>query len=367
MSWTGGRIKERAKEVNITLVKLSEAVGVSRQAINAWVGGQVPRGQHLIKLCKELSIEPGYFFETQEESLVSAPQHRTVGNKKVTDEMSTATMDMAVQYINLFRSAPSSNLVPVVRSRKRDEEDAKKVAAQLRELSNIDSDKPMDFEHIFDMLAKLGVYTVFRPFQENVSKKIYAFYSKITGQRVVFVNTDTNIIDLKFQLLHETVHAVRDEGPDFENTEAEDAFCDLVAGYIQFPEEYVGLVARSIKDCTGGVVINKLKEFAKAHKHSMYGVVKRLERSGVKISVNVAPADINLKKTTPKVGEIIFSDGDARSYISKLHKLSPRFVDLVAEQVEHASIRKIGEWLGLHNSMDAQVVVEELRRIKNEL
>lgn len=99
----------------------------------------------------------------------------------------------------------------------------------------------------------------------------------------------------------------------------------------------------------------------------MYGVVKRLERSGVKISVNVAPADINLKKTTPKVGEIIFSDGDARSYISKLHKLSPRFVDLVAEQVEHASIRKIGEWLGLHNSMDAQVVVEELRRIKNEL
>lgn len=365
MSWTGSRIKERAKEINVTLVKLSEAVGVSRQTINAWVGGQVPRGQHLIKLCKELSIEPGYFFETHKERLVSAPQHRTVGNKKVTDEMRVATMDMAIQYINLFRAAPSSDLVPVVRSRKRDEEDAKKVAVQLREVSDINTDKPMDFDHIFDMLDNLGVYTIFRPFPDNVSKKIYAFYSKIADQRVVFVNTDTNIIDLKFQLLHETVHAVRDESPDFENTEAEDAFCDLVAGYIQFPEEYVGLVAQAIEDCANGVVINKLKEFAKTHKHSMYGVVKRLERSGVRLGVNVAPADINLRKTIPKVGEIIFSDGDARSYISKLHKLSPRFITLVAEQVEHASIRKIGEWLGLNSSMDAQVVVEELRRIKN--
>lgn len=367
MGWTGGRIKERAKGVNVTLVKLSEAIGVSRQTINAWVGGQVPRGQHLIKLCKELSVEPGYFFENQETSLVSAPQHRTVGNRKVTAVMSMATLDMATQYINLFRSAPSSDVVPVVRSRNRDEEDAKKVAAHLRELSDIDSDKPMDFEHIFAMLSKLGGYTIFRPFPEGVSKKIYAFYSEIVGQRVIFVNTDTNIIDLKFQLLHETVHAVRDEDPSFENTEAEDAFCDLVAGYIQFPEEYVRLVARSIKDCTDGVVINKLKEFAKAHNHSMYGVVKRLERSGVSLGVNVVPADINLKKTTPKVGEIIFSDGDARSYISKLHRLSPRFVALVAEQVEHGSIRKIGEWLGLDSSMDAQVVVEELRRIENDM
>lgn len=361
MGWAGNKIKDRAREVGTTIIGLSKAIGVSRQTVNAWIGGQVPRGQHLIKLCKELGTEPNYFFAPEKDSLISAPQHRTIGNRPVTAEMRAATLDMATQYINLFRSAPSSDLLLVVRARQRSEEDAEKIAARLRELSCIDSDKPMSFEHIFIMLDKLGVYTVFRPFPDNVSKKIYAFYSKIAGQRVIFVNTDTNVIDLKFQLLHETVHAVRDEAADRENTEEEDAFCDLVAGYIQFPEEYVKLVARAVKGCGPGVAINKLKEFSKLYNHSMYGIMKRLERSGVILNINVAPADTNLKKTIPKVSDTIFRDRDPRSYITKLRKLSPRFTTLVAAQTEHASVRKIGEWLGLDSAMDAQAVLGELR------
>jgi transcriptional regulator with XRE-family HTH domain len=367
MGWEGSRIKDLAKANKISMVKLSKAVGVSRQALNAWIGGQVPRGQHLVKLCSELGIDPGSLFQSPNDTLITAPRHRTVGKRKVTDEMAAESLGMATQYINLFRAAPSSDIVSVVRVKQRKEAEAIDIAKRLRQLSDIDSDKPMSFEHIFIMIDKLGIYTVFSPFPDSVNKKIYAFYSKIAGQRVIFINTDTNIIDLKFQLLHETVHALRDEAPDFIYDDTEENFCDLIAGYVQFPDEYVRLVAKAIDKCPDGVTVNKLKDFAKINRHSMFGIVKRLAHLGINIDSKVAAAaDANLRKSIPKVSGIIFGDGDPRSYVARLNKFSPRFVMLVAEQKKTASIRKIGEWLGLSSAIDAQAVVEELGRIEHE-
>ncbi|MBI5073986.1 MAG: helix-turn-helix domain-containing protein [Nitrospirae bacterium] len=363
MSWNGAKIRERAGEMSKTLTELSHAIGVSRQTVDAWIKGQIPRGQHLIRLCKELGATPGYFFTAERETLISVPQHRTIRKRPVTDEMRDATLEMAGQYLNLFRSAPASSIVRVIRASRRDSENAKKIGAQLRTLSGIANDWPMDFDHALAMLNELDVYVVFRPFPEDIQKKIYAFYSKICDQRVIFVNTDTNIIDLIFQLLHETVHAVRDEEPEMFNEQEEEDFCDVVATYIQFPEGYVETVAQAIKGCPHGVAVNKLKDFAKKYKHSIFGISKRLEQSGVSLNIKLAGADVNLKKTVHSVNEVLFTDGDARSYIEKLHILSPKFTSLVAAQAPEASLRKLGEWLGLDSSIDAQSVLSELRRI----
>jgi len=363
MSWNGSIIKERAGEMSKTLIDLSHAIGVSRQTVDSWIKGQIPRGQHLIKLCKELGISPDSFFISEREALVSVPQHRTIRKRPVTPEMQAATKGMAEQYLNLFRAASDSSIVRVIRASRRDEENAKKIAAQLRSLSRISNDHPMDFEHAFVMLNELGIYTVFRPFPEEIRKKIYAFYSKICGQRVVFVNTDTNIIDLTFQLLHEAIHAIRDEDPEKFDEKEEEDFCDLVANCIQFPDGYVEAVAQAVKGCPEGIAVNKLKDFAKKYKHSLFGISKRLEESGVPFNVPVAGAVANLKKTTYTVSEILFNDGDARRYIEQLRKLSPGFTELVANQAPDASLRKLGEWLGLDSSIDAKSVVGELQRI----
>jgi len=363
MSWNGAIIKEKAREMSRTITDLSHAIGVSRQTVDSWIKGQIPRGQHLIKLCKELETSPSSFFTPEKEYLVSVPQHRTVRRKKVTDEMQAASKEMAEQYINLFRSAPSSSLVRVIRASRRDDENAKRLSAQLRRLSGIDDDRPMDFEHAFYLLAELGIYTIFRPFPEETSKDIYAFYSKICEQRVIFVNTDTNIIDFIFQLLHETIHAIRDEEPDKFNEVEEEDFCDSVANYIQFPDEYVATVSRAIEGCSEGVAVNKLKKFAMEHAHSLFGISKRLKQFDSAFSINVAGADTNLKKVLPRVRDILFDKGDARKYIETLCELSPGFIDLVTKQSPNTSLRKLAEWLGLDNTLDAKEVMSELRRI----
>ena len=363
MSWNGEKIREKMGEINKSIIDLSGAIGVSRQAIDAWIKGRVPRGQHLIKLCKELGAAPAYFFTPEKEALVSVPQHRTIRKRPVTDEMKAATKEMAEQYLNLFRAAPASSLVRVIRASRRDRENAKKIGAQLRALSGIGEDHPMDFDHAFLMLTELGIYVVFRPFPEDIQKKIYAFHSRICGQRVIFVNTATNIIDLIFQLLHETVHAVRDEDPSMYNEQEEEDFCDLVANYIQFPDGYMETVAQAIKGCREDVAVNKLKDFAKKYKHSLFGISKRFEQAGIPLTIKVGGADANLKKTTYTVSDVLFDDGDARSYIEKLQELSPNFTALVADQSPDVSLRKLGEWLGLDNTIDAKSVSGELKRL----
>ena len=127
MGWNGEKIREKIGEINRTIVDLSSSIGVTRQAVDAWINGQVPRGEHLIKLCRELKITPAYFFTSEKEALVSVPQHRTIRKRPVTPEMQVATKEMAEQYLNLFRAASDSSIVRVIRASRRDEENAKKM------------------------------------------------------------------------------------------------------------------------------------------------------------------------------------------------------------------------------------------------
>lgn len=59
-------------------------------------------------------------------------------------------------------------------------------------------------------------------------------------------------MDLIYPVLHEAVHAIRDEAytDGFYDT-AEEDFCDYVANYVQFPEEYVKFVKDTAIHYTG--------------------------------------------------------------------------------------------------------------------
>lgn len=365
MSWNGSNIKTRSKELGLKLIKVAEKLEVSRQTVNKWIGGQVPRGHHLLGLCRILDTKPEYFFSSMIESLITVPQHRTVRKKKVTPEMKEASFELSEQYLNLFRQAPSQIIIPVVRIKERNEENAKKLARHLRDISSIPSCDPVSYEHAFKLLEKLGIYTIFRVFPDPISKKhIYAFYSKICEQRVVFVNTNTNVLDLIFQILHEAVHAIQDEETKSIHDEYEETFCDLVADFTQFPDEYVKHVARYIQGGSPGAIINKLKEMSAEYGHSLYGIYKRLNRHGLCPDLKVGGADTNLKKKFSTIEEILFKDENPRYYVDIIRELSPLFINLISEQIPNCSIRKFAEWLGLSTSIDAKAVMEEMERVK---
>lgn len=86
------------------------------------------------------------------------------------------------------------------------------MAVELRQLTTPESPKrPLDYQHVFRLMDRLGICVVFRSFPEGL--KDYAFYVRISTHRVICVNKRTNVLDLIHPLLHEVVHAVRDSGP----------------------------------------------------------------------------------------------------------------------------------------------------------
>ncbi|MDG5814966.1 XRE family transcriptional regulator [Chitinispirillales bacterium ANBcel5] len=362
MSFNGTIIKSKAKEAGYTLLRLAQELGVSRQTINAWSTGVVPRGSHLVKLCSILNMKPGDFFAQPTESLLSVPLHRTIRNVPVSASMRESSQQLAQQYLNLFRQAPIVEMLPVLRVKQKKTENAEIIANKLREFSGIGDDKPMDYKSAFRLLSRLGIYTVFREFPVGLRKKSYAFYSRISGHRVVFVNIDISPLDLIFQLLHETVHAIRDEEPGAIDVVEEEKLCDNVAELTQFPDFYANTVGRYITESDDqGIIINRMKEVSRKNQHSLFGIYYRLKHKGMMPDgVKVGGAATNLKTGVPVLRKILFSHENPRHYVDMLYELSPNFMKLIQAQVPQCSIRKLGEWLGLDTSMDAQEVMNEI-------
>ncbi len=366
MSFNGSIIKTKTKEAGYTLLRLSQELGVSRQTVNGWITGAIPRGSHLVKLCSILNMKPGDFFAEPTESLLSVPLHRTILNRPVSTTMREVSQELAEQYLNLFRKAPTVEMLPVLRVKQKTAENAAIIANKLREISNITDDKPMDYQSAFYLLSRLGIHTIFREFPAELKTKSYAFYSRIAGHRVVFVNIDISPLDLIFQLLHETVHAIRDEEPGAIDFAEEEKFCDNVAELTQFPDFYVNNVARYITESDDpGTIVNRMKEVSRDNRHSLFGIYFRLKHKGMMPEgVNVGGAATKLKTTVPVLRKILFSHKDPRHYVEMLYDLSPNFMKLIETQVTQCSVRKFGEWLGLDVSMDAQAVMDEISRRK---
>jgi hypothetical protein len=313
-----------------------------------------------LSLCKILQQDPDRFFLDDSKAVIVTPAHRKRRNAKVKPEMQDESFELAQEYELLFKQAPRSDLLMVTRERDRSEVNALRIAGQMRRIAGVEPEKPIDYRHTFQLLERLGINVIFRNFPASI--KSYAFYTAIHGHRVVFVNNSTNVIDLIFPLLHETVHAIRDEiappGSDYD--EAEEDFCDLVAGYIQFPAEYVNLVYNTISGLPAGVQVNKLKNFGKQFSHSLYGLVKQIQRSQPDFTLDPAGADANLRKELPAIGEILFEGDDVRQYLRKVSLLNSNFTRLLAEQADSLSDRKLCELLGLDGVLDRQTIRDQL-------
>ena len=363
MEWAGERIKNLIKENNFPIVKLAKKTGVSRQTVNDWINGQVPRGNHLINLCKLFNVNPDFFFLKDFDSSISVPVHRTRRTAKVTSAMQKDALELAGIYEVLFKNDVNSSVVPVVRIHSRTDEAAKKIAGELRKRAGISQDLPPDYKQTFFLLEQLGIKVIFRYFPEKI--KAYAFYTKIHGHRVVFVNNSTNIIDLIFPVLHEAVHAIRDEIQINDGFDAEEEnFCDKVANNIQFPDEYVHMVYDVINELPAGVQVNKLKTFGKKYGYALFGMVKQIKAIDPGFDLKIGGADSNFKKGFHTIGDILFMGNDPRDYVTKIAVLSPLFISIICDQIDSITISKLGEILGIESVLDAKTVKDELIRMK---
>ena len=277
--------------------------------------------------------------------------------------MQKDALEMVKAYSLLFKNDANSSILPVVRVHHRTDEVAKKIATDLRLRAGFSQDFPPDYKHTFSLLAQLGIKVIFRHFPEKI--KAYAFYTKIHGHRAVFVNNNTNIIDLIFPVLHEAVHAIRDEIQinDAFDTEEEN-FCDKVANYIQFPDEYVRMVYDVINSLSAGAQVNKLKTYGKTYSHALFGIVKQIKIIEPDFNLEIGGADSNLKKGFPSIGDILFLSNDPNDYVTKISELSPLFTSVILNQIDSITNSKLGEILGIESVLDVKAIKDELIRIK---
>jgi len=102
--------------------------------------------------------------------------------------------------------------------------------------------------------------------------------------------------------------------------------------------------------------INKLKIFGRKYSHSLYGIFKRLKTIEPGLNLNIGGADTNLKKEFRTIGEILFKNDDPKSFVELLSALTPRFINILKEQNENISCRKLGQLLGLESALDAKEI-----------
>ncbi len=363
MKWVGTKIRDRVKEQHLSISKLADLLSVSRQTVNDWTKGQMPKGNHLVALCQALQISPNYFFASSNEHAIIVPAHRARRNAKITPAMQKNTFDLAKEYDLFFQNNSGSDIIPVARVNERTQDSILKISQELRSKSGVDEDNPIDYLHTFSLMKYLGINVIFRYFPDTI--KSYAFYTKIHGHRVVFVNSSTNVIDLIFQLLHESVHAIRDEiAVNGEYAQEEEHFCDQVANHVQFPDEYVKFVYRTINDLSPGMQINKLKKFGERYGHSLYGIMLRIKVFFPEFSLSVGGADTNLKKNFLTIGEVLFSKGEPGDYVKQLAALSPNFFEKILVQMDDISYRKLAALLDLTSVLDAKLIKQELSKLK---
>ncbi|NLX26176.1 MAG: helix-turn-helix transcriptional regulator [Lentisphaerae bacterium] len=354
MKWDGNKLKSACEAQGFSVSGLAEALSVTRPTVYKWFEDQVPKGHHLLKLCGLLDVAPDSLFE-QEESAVTVPVHRARSNARITNERRQRSHELAESYVPLFNDVRAVDVLSVIRTTGFDEENVQEAALKLRRLAEIPDKVPCSYKHAFHLLEKLGCYTIFVPLPDEI--KSSAFFSKIHGHRVVFVNRYSNVLDLVFYLLHESVHAAFDE----QEISAElETFCDSVASAVQFPAEYIHLTKELLESLPSTQQKRLIKKLAEENGHATYGLTKQLFPSDKSRHRSAAQTDCALRKKYPTLDELFFSKTESAHFLALYHQLSPQYLRLIASASGQFSARRIGELMGLESELDASLVKEEL-------
>ena len=368
MKWLGDKLRERVAAAKCTQAQFAEQIGVSRQTFIDWCNGQVPKGMHLLKIGKllEVGVDVLFSVDVERQARATVPMHRKKGAAKVTPEVQLQSHRLALDYLDVITSQTHPPLTLQSRCIKPDLSEVPRLATALRDLAELDDPaRPIGYQHVFTLTQKLGICIIFKLFPVEIQSH-YAFYTVINGQRVVFVNTAINLLDLIFPIIHEAVHAVRDLPPAEGYDQEEEDFCDAVANAVQFPVSYVNMVWSMIKDLRPAQQITTLKAFAEKNHHACYGLVRciRARHPNELTKLNVCGADANLRKKHKSFdGLLLPSDGTPEQYLTKLKKLSPLFFQALVTFSGNCTAGRLGELLDL-GTLDAKQVRSALEAEK---
>jgi transcriptional regulator with XRE-family HTH domain len=360
MKWNGTKIKELLEERDLSVSGLANTIAVTRQTVHNWLKGSLPKGQDLLKLCTFFQVSADAFF-VEQELPITLIAHRTHRRSATTPAKVESSRKLASEYLTFFKKARPLGIVPSLLDNSSDKTYMREIANSIRKMSGIEANKTMSYSAAFTLLNKLGIFSIFRDFPPTLES--YAFFCIIENNRVVFIDSKTHVLDLIFQVLHETIHAIRTDKATENPSEEEELFCDNVACFAQFPESYIKKIVVDLKGKNAAETIRILKSYAVKNGHSMHGITRAIEAytgTALPKGTNIYPVEINLRESSPSIGEILFENNEPGIFWERLQLFSPHFTNEVKNQIKSISNRKLARLLGLSTGMDAQLVLGEL-------
>ena len=270
-------ISKRTEELGYTLTKLSELIGVSKEAVSQWYRGEsYPRPAKLLKLSSLLNLT---YDEIVQASYIAEPivAYRKVKGAKTVAKHIIYAKEIGFSLENLVSFLPFETLTTpqVLKDPALNYSYVQTVTSTFRSKFGISS----DFVNIRNILSQFSFYkATLIPLlvggKKNHENALHIYLPE-SGTNGVFVNLDTNILDFKFWILHEFAHIV---SPTLRNEESE-IFADDFAGAFLFPEESSSSVYQTLSEYKNGEGrIKHIMELAEALQISPYTIIKELEK-----------------------------------------------------------------------------------------
>lgn len=362
MKWLGNKLRSIIERKNLSVVSFSKSIGVTRETVYNWFSGQVPHGLELMKICKELSLNPSVFFE--EDLVYSVPKHRMKANAKHTANRDKEADAFICEQAGLFTEDSSSELGLKALAYK--DVEASRLACEFRKKSGVLEDQPMGLSNVLHLATYLNIFIVFISFPETI--KTDALYSCISKKnRVIFIRSSMNLLDAVYIILHEICHAVINGGFSKETMCQEEIICEKVANLSQFPLCYLNKMQDLFSCChksNVGASVVSLKDLSKKNLHTPYGVMKAVDLNfKTKYAQKVAAASTNLKKEICSIKQYLQNHG-LESYLSKLQEISPLYFNrIILEKMDSLSDRKLCEILDIEDIAIANELRDLLKRL----
>jgi hypothetical protein len=148
-----------------------------------------------------------------------------------------------------------------------------------------------------------------------------------------------------------------------EYADADEVLCETVASLVQFPTGYLERVRDQIRGRTAAIQVNTLKAIASENHHVVYGLVKAMERHGIRLDLDsraIHGSDGNLRKMFPTV-ESHLQAKTAEDFLSNIEALSPYFMRVLRSKAGNVTLRTLSNLLDLGSVQDAKEIRGLLR------
>jgi len=267
------------KKVGLSPAKISQNLGVSREAVSKWFSGKsLPRPDKLLKLALTLDLKLDELTLKVDDPTEPVIAFRRRGNNKIMAAHIARAKDMGRMLSALVPYLPYDLLVQpaTLKNPVTEYSYIQKIATKLRSEIGLALNDELTFAHLIKKFSDLQAVIIpvlwGKKVRHDNALHIYLPESMTTW---VYLNLDVEVHDFKFWMAHELSHVYT---PDLRGNEAED-FADSLAGALIFPESTAAMaynnVARSRTDKSR---IVKIREYADCYSISLISVFYEINK-----------------------------------------------------------------------------------------